>query len=107
MTPPEIILEQMRVMGVAVNFAFADEAIKALESAGWRIVKAENAQSIPSAQALDERPIDDLVGEALRRDALNSIGPLWRDLPEDHRARWRKIGRALLKAAPIEWKTLT
>lgn len=45
-----------------------------------------------------ERPIDDLIGEALRRHRHGDLRPLWRDMPEGDNIKelWRGTARNLL-----------
>jgi hypothetical protein len=46
---------------------------------------------------MGERPIDDLLGEALRRHRHGGIRPLWADMPEgDQKRAWRQLGMKLL-----------
>lgn len=45
-----------------------------------------------------ERPIEDLLGEALRRHRHGSIRPFWKDMPEgDQKRAWRRLGMRLLE----------
>lgn len=54
-------------------------------------------RDIEITDAFGERPIDDLLGEALRRHRLGAIRPLWRDMPEgDQKHAWRRLGARLL-----------
>jgi hypothetical protein len=45
---------------------------------------------------IDERPIDDLLGEALRRHRHGLMRPLWRDMPENNKVYWRQRGARML-----------
>jgi hypothetical protein len=48
---------------------------------------------------LEERSIDDLLGEALRRHRHGQIRPLWRDMPEgDQKKAWRRLGRRWIES---------
>lgn len=54
-------------------------------------------RDIEIADVFGERPIDDLLGEALRRHRCGAIRPLWRDMPEGHHKRaWRRLGARML-----------
>jgi hypothetical protein len=46
----------------------------------------------------DDRTINDLLGEAFYRYTNGAMRPLWADMPEAEKRRWRERGRAVFDA---------
>lgn len=55
-----------------------------------------NAMKVADSQRLNVRPLDDRLGEALRRVHRGLVLPLWCDLEEHHKRYWRSEVRPFL-----------